>query len=158
MDLIVDGQVVRTASGDSRERLAWKVWNVDALRGKQAKIQIVDQHVGGWGHINVDQVLLSDEPARAADLAGRWADYGADFYAAVSWNDVPDFKVQAWTTESGRSGSTVSRYNHSVKRNGCRGMWRRNSIGVDRNTIAGPASRVGHRFCEWYESSARRIL
>ncbi|HEV7282057.1 MAG TPA: glycoside hydrolase family 32 protein [Pirellulaceae bacterium] len=89
MDLIVDGRVVRTASGDSRERLTWKSWNVDALQGRQAQIQIVDQHVGGWGHINVDHVLLSDEPAQAADHAGRWADYGADFYAAVSWNDVP---------------------------------------------------------------------
>ena len=57
--------------------------------GKQAKLEIVDQATGGWGHINVDQIMLADAPAHAASEAALWFDYGPDYYAAVSWNDVP---------------------------------------------------------------------
>ena len=89
MDLWVDGKVVRTASGEDGERLAWKSWDVRELLGKSAKLQIVDEAKGGWGHINIDQIMLADAPARAASEAALWFDYGPDYYAAVSWSDVP---------------------------------------------------------------------
>jgi sucrose-6-phosphate hydrolase SacC (GH32 family) len=89
VDLRVDGKVVRTARGRERERLAWEAWDVRQFRGKKADIQVVDRHSGGWGHINFDHVILADEPARPADESALWADYGADFYAGVSWSDVP---------------------------------------------------------------------
>jgi fructan beta-fructosidase len=37
----------------------------------------------------VDHIVLSDKPARPATEPARWADYGRDFYAAVSWSDIP---------------------------------------------------------------------
>jgi len=89
MNLLVDGRIVRTATGDAAERLAWKSWDVRALRGKKATLEIVDRHTGGWGHVNVDHILLTDAPARAATEPALWADWGRDFYAAVSWSDVP---------------------------------------------------------------------
>ena len=89
VDLLVEGTAVRTARGRERERLAWHAWDVSELLGRKAQIQIVDQHSGGWGHINFDHALLADEPARAASEEALWADYGADFYAGVSWSDVP---------------------------------------------------------------------
>jgi len=49
----------------------------------------VDDATGGWGHINVDQIMLADTPARPATEAALWFDYGKDFYAAISWSDVP---------------------------------------------------------------------
>jgi sucrose-6-phosphate hydrolase SacC (GH32 family) len=81
--------VVRTANGRNRERLEWHAWDVRELRGEKAELQIVDRHSGGWGHINVDHILLADQPARSAVEETNWADFGPDFYAAVSWNDVP---------------------------------------------------------------------
>ena len=90
VDLHVDGKIVRTAKGRERERLAWKAWDVRDLRGAEhADIQVVDRHSGGWGHINLDHVILADEPARPGGQWAQWADYGADFYAGVSWSDVP---------------------------------------------------------------------
>ena len=89
MNLWVDGKVVRTASGQDSERLAWQSWDVREFLGKPAKIQIVDEATGGWGHISVDQIILADAPARAASEAALWFDYGPDYYAAVSWSDVP---------------------------------------------------------------------
>jgi sucrose-6-phosphate hydrolase SacC (GH32 family) len=89
VDLRVDGKVVRTATGREMERLAWQSWDVRELRGRRAELQVVDMHSGGWGHINLDHVILADEPARPAADGALWADFGADFYAAVSWSDVP---------------------------------------------------------------------
>jgi sucrose-6-phosphate hydrolase SacC (GH32 family) len=89
MDLLVNGKVVRTASGDDAERLAWKSWNVSEFKNQKAVLQIVDQATGGWGHINVDQITLADAPAHPASEAALWFDYGPDYYAAVSWSDIP---------------------------------------------------------------------
>ena len=89
LNLLVDDRVARSATGDAAERLAWKSWDVRDLRGKNATLEVVDRHTGGWGHINVDHILMADAPARAAMQPALWADYGPDFYAAVSWSDVP---------------------------------------------------------------------
>ncbi|NOX55642.1 MAG: hypothetical protein GXP27_14630 [Planctomycetes bacterium] len=62
INLLVDGQVVRTATGRNRERLTWHNWDVRELKGKKARLQIVDDHSGGWGHINIDQIEFRDTP------------------------------------------------------------------------------------------------
>jgi beta-fructofuranosidase/levanase/fructan beta-fructosidase len=90
LNLLVDGKVAHTATGDAAERLTWKSWDVRNLRGRKASLEIVDRHTGGWGHVNVDQILLADSPARPASQPALWADFGADFYAAVSWSDIPE--------------------------------------------------------------------
>jgi sucrose-6-phosphate hydrolase SacC (GH32 family) len=89
MDLLVRGRVVRTASGLDTERLAWRAWDVHEFLNQKAVLQIVDEATGGWGHINVDQIMLADAPAHPASEPAQWFDYGPDYYAAVSWSDVP---------------------------------------------------------------------
>jgi hypothetical protein len=63
IDLIVDGQVVRTATGWNDEYLRAESWLVDDLLGESATIRIVDANTGGWGHINIDQITFDDRPA-----------------------------------------------------------------------------------------------
>ena len=89
LNLIVDGKPVRTATGDSDERLNWKSWDIADLKGKTARLQVVDQRTDGWGHVNVDHIMFADAPALAAGETANWVDYAKDFYAAVSWSDVP---------------------------------------------------------------------
>lgn len=89
LNLLVDGRALRTATGDNGERLSWKSWDVRDLRGRRGRLQIVDRHSEGWGHINVDHILLANTPARPAAEPALWADFGPDFYAAVSWSDIP---------------------------------------------------------------------
>lgn len=70
IDLRVDGQIVRSATGPNgqpggSEALRWHSWDVAEFVGRQAEIQIVDRRRGGWGHINVDQIVLSDRRIEA---------------------------------------------------------------------------------------------
>lgn len=66
MELIVDGQVARLERGPNTnpggsEALDWATWDVSELVGKKARIRIVDEETGGWGHINVDSIMMSDK-------------------------------------------------------------------------------------------------
>src|SRR2546426_523104 len=62
--LLVDGKTARSATGADAEELVWHAWDVGDLFQRKARIEIVDRHTGGWGHINIDQIELSDR-ARA---------------------------------------------------------------------------------------------
>ena len=65
MNLLVDGRSARTATGPNTqpggsEHLDWSQWDVSEFAGQKAVIQIVDDATGGWGHINVDQIVQTD--------------------------------------------------------------------------------------------------
>jgi len=74
MNLLVNGRVVQTAVGTAtkddqgREILNWASWDVSAFKGKKATLQIVDNHSGGWGHINIDQIVQSDAVVKDAAI------------------------------------------------------------------------------------------
>src|ERR1041385_9088450 len=44
---------------------------VGDLKGKPAPIRIVDKRTDGWGHVNVDSLLQSDEPRAEPVVADR---------------------------------------------------------------------------------------
>ena len=90
VNLLVDGDVVRSAAGKESEALDWVAWDVRDLIGREARVQIVDRNSGGWGHILADQITFADEAALSTEQRASWLDYGKDYYAAVSWNGVPD--------------------------------------------------------------------
>jgi levanase len=90
VDLLVDGNVVRSATGKNSENLDWTSWDVSDLQGKQAQLQIVDNATGSWGHILADDFTLADEPALNQIQRASWIDYGSDFYAENTWTDAPD--------------------------------------------------------------------
>ena len=78
INLLIDGKVVRTAVGKSDEKLEWYFWDVEEFQGKQAQIQIIDKASGGWGHINIDQIELSDKPQKVpAGPMDKLPDYGS---------------------------------------------------------------------------------
>jgi fructan beta-fructosidase len=68
VELVVDGKVVRSTTGSNGEALNWTSWDLSDLRGKQAQIKVVDDNTGGWGHLNLDQVVLSDTQAKPPSI------------------------------------------------------------------------------------------
>ncbi|QEG37392.1 GH32 C-terminal domain-containing protein [Bythopirellula goksoeyrii] len=76
MNLVVDGEIVRTAVGPNTgaggtKALKWRSWDVGFLKGKKARIQIVDNREGEWGYIAVDYVYQSDIKMVAIENAAR---------------------------------------------------------------------------------------
>jgi fructan beta-fructosidase len=74
LDLLLDGQVVRSATGPNdrpggSERLDWASWDVTDLVGKSVVLRVVDRRKGGWGHINVDQIVQSDRARGVVELS-----------------------------------------------------------------------------------------
>ncbi|GAB3677287.1 hypothetical protein GCM10027589_47500 [Actinocorallia lasiicapitis] len=96
VDLLVDGQVVRTATGQDSEHLDWTSWDLRDLAGKRARIRVADRSTGGWGHVLADRFTLADAPVRSGLEAARWIDHGPDFYAAVTFNDAPRRVLVGW--------------------------------------------------------------
>lgn len=92
VNLLVDGKVVRSATGADSEALDWASFDMRPYAGKQAQIQVVDMNTAGWGHVMADQFTAAEKPAKSVVQRADWADYGKDYYAAVSWENAPGGK------------------------------------------------------------------
>jgi uncharacterized protein (DUF608 family) len=76
MNLVVDGQVLRSSTGKNTVALDPGSWDVDELLGKRARIEVVDSESGAWGHITVDQIAFSDRPAATVTDVAAMPDFG----------------------------------------------------------------------------------
>ncbi|NNF43203.1 MAG: DUF1553 domain-containing protein [Phycisphaerales bacterium] len=63
VNLLVDDAVVRTATGRRSNRMHRARFDVREHIGATARIEVVDQETGGWGHVALDHIVFSDEPA-----------------------------------------------------------------------------------------------
>ena len=82
VNLIVDGTVVRTTTGQDGEALNWTNWSVAEYKDKTARIDIVDENTGGCGHI----LAFTDDLHRSADLRFH---PGAEHGVVVDQHEVP---------------------------------------------------------------------
>jgi len=89
LELLVDGKVVRSATGPNdrpggSEELAADSWDVGEFAGKTATLRIRDEATGGWGHINVDQIVLTDRRP-----PGELKDARREFVVASRYLNLP---------------------------------------------------------------------
>lgn len=63
VNVVVDGQVVRSATGRDDEFLTTVTFDLGEFLGQRARIQMVDAEIGGWGHVTADHFVLSDHAA-----------------------------------------------------------------------------------------------
>ena len=98
LDLLLDGKVARTASGPNdrpggSEQLEWASWDVRELAGQTVVLRIVDRETGGWGHINVDQIVQSDHK-RGLAPAHRELVAGSRYLHLPIRNDAPSRRMR----------------------------------------------------------------
>ena len=63
VQVLVDGRVVRSATGREDEFLNTATFDLEEFLGSVARIEIVDAFAGSWGHISADHFVLSDTAA-----------------------------------------------------------------------------------------------
>jgi sucrose-6-phosphate hydrolase SacC (GH32 family) len=64
LNLLIDGKVVKSATGWRSNRLVPSSWDVSRFLGQNARIQVMDSASGDWGHISVDHIVQTDKPER----------------------------------------------------------------------------------------------
>ena len=70
INLLIDGEIVRSTSGSRRDILSWEYWNVNEFIGENVQIQIKDQNTNLWGHIVIDEIVFSDDLVALNELKG----------------------------------------------------------------------------------------
>jgi uncharacterized protein (DUF608 family) len=61
VNLLVDGKAVLSQTGSAANTLSPRIWDVRRWTGREARIEIVDDHGAGWGNIGVDHIVFSDD-------------------------------------------------------------------------------------------------
>ena len=80
--LLVDGKVVHIASGPISSAMREATFDVTGLQGKTAKLEVVDQVTGSWGHVSVDQIEFRD----IVTPLEKQRDWGSMALAAIGQN------------------------------------------------------------------------
>ncbi len=89
IELWVGDKRIRSTANNEINYFEWKSWNVENYKGQEALLKIDKSMLNPEVHLVVDALHLSNEPAFNLAERTKWMDFGTDFYAAVSWSDVP---------------------------------------------------------------------
>ncbi len=76
VSLLVDGTVVRTATGHNNNRMRIEHFDVREFAGRQARLQIMDGVKDGWGNIGVDEIVFTDGQQTEPLALEQQPDYG----------------------------------------------------------------------------------
>lgn len=60
-NLLIDGEVVRSVSGENNDQLKLVAFDVTEFAGQKAQFQVIDYAKGILGHINIDHVVQSTD-------------------------------------------------------------------------------------------------
>lgn len=108
VNVIVDGKVVRQATGMNDNKMKQQSINVAELQGKEAYLQIVDAEAGAWGNIGVGRITFSDHQAVMEEME-KLADYGT--MGLALFGDKANYSFVATDNTGilgGKSGSVES--------------------------------------------------
>ena len=72
VNLVVDGKAVASVTGDASNRMSEKTIDARAWVGRDAVLEIVDAHEGGWGNIGVDHIVFDDRGAAGPTISWRY--------------------------------------------------------------------------------------
>ena len=61
LQILVDGNVVRSATGHNNNSMQVRYLDVAQYQGKTARIEIIDNLAGAWGNVGVDHIVFTDE-------------------------------------------------------------------------------------------------
>ncbi len=71
INLLIDGKVVRTATGRNDDVLEFVAFDVKAFRGKKAQVQVLDTSTAAFGYITVDCICQSPDPKGAVRIISK---------------------------------------------------------------------------------------
>jgi len=103
LNLVVDGEVVRSATGHDSNAMRRATFDVAELEGRAARLEVVDAEAGAWGNIGVDAIEFSDQARPIEDL-DRAPDQGSFCVACTG----PDSLAEVGADETARVGRKLA--------------------------------------------------
>jgi non-lysosomal glucosylceramidase len=89
LNLLVDGKVVRSATGKNGNELRPEVFDVSELQGQKARLEILDRMEGHWANIFIDHIVFCDDvPDGTEDWMKDRVDYGSMALALVESKEL----------------------------------------------------------------------
>lgn len=67
----IGDEIVRSATGNNNDSFETVALDVREFRGRMARVELIDQHRGIWGHLNVDRIVLTANPGEARRIDSR---------------------------------------------------------------------------------------
>lgn len=58
VNLVIDGKPVLSATGKNNNQMSLNTWDVRPFIGKEAKIEVIDNHKSSWGNIGIDRIVF----------------------------------------------------------------------------------------------------
>jgi len=101
-ELLVEDKVVATVSGNNKNKMTRKTFNVTEYQGRDARLRIVDKGTQGWGNIGVDCIVFSDVAATPQGPFEERKDMG-DMTLAILDDDTGVF-ASPMSTDFGPNG------------------------------------------------------
>ncbi|MCM8525120.1 MAG: HEAT repeat domain-containing protein [Lentisphaeraceae bacterium] len=92
LNLIIDGKVTHSETGDNSNTLRKAHFDVSKHIGKNAVLEIVDSFSGGWGYVMVDQLAQSDSFSKSKKRSVSFKvpdNYDVDLFAGNEYVDNP---------------------------------------------------------------------
>lgn len=80
VNLLIKDQVVRSETGNNRNTMITKTFDVEELIGQKAQIQIVDNIQGSWGHITADHFVFTNKKIAGEGLEKQHG------YGSMAWS------------------------------------------------------------------------
>jgi beta-fructofuranosidase/levanase/fructan beta-fructosidase len=89
LELWIDNELIRNSANNELNLIEWKAWNLEDYIGKTAQLKIDKTKNEEDITMIIDQLHQNNKAAYSETEKTQWMDYGTDFYAAVSWSDIP---------------------------------------------------------------------
>jgi uncharacterized protein (DUF608 family) len=108
LHLLVDGKPVRSAAGQDMNAMALQHFDVREFAGKMARLEVIDDAKGGWGHIGLGKITFSDRKPDVGTL-DEVSDFGTMALALLGTADEAsaDGTVPFSGTQTGRLGRAL---------------------------------------------------
>lgn len=126
IELVVDGEVVRTATGRNSNKMRADEFDVSAFIGREASLRIADRQKGGWGNIGIDHIVFADRsthaPALARNVQAVAEELGVNGASLERWieafgrieHDRPDHPMAPWRSAMSAASVTEALSNYAA--------------------------------------------
>lgn len=112
INLLIEGQIARTAVGHSSNMMRAETWDLTPFRGQMARLQIVDEERGGWGNIGIDFLRFGDSPLRQIESP----EFNARVQQIASQRQLSPEILNAWAKYAVQAAGDASAPFHSWAR------------------------------------------